>query len=132
MGKTSKGSYTFLISRKEYILCTISSLQSSQSSRLCTAKPHTDPHRIAIKLSRPAEPTIQNTLLILFNSPPEQFTIISHNWIELQHVIQDIYSDNTSHDLHSEALAQKITRVDLSLFFHLDFCSGWHVNSAVL
>lgn len=50
------------------------------------------------------------------NSVPDQFTVISHNWIELQQVVQGLYIDNPATDLHSEALAQRITRVGFDVF----------------
>ena len=110
------GDYFYMISRKEYIICSIqspSSQNSNQNSKLCTMKESSDPHRISFTLSHPLEDILNNTLLIQFDSVPKHFSIKSQNWLNLQQLIQDLYSqrESSSNDLFSEALAQKLTRV---------------------
>lgn len=129
------GDYYYMISRKEYIICTIQTLlfqNSNQKSKLCTMKASSDSHRISFSLSRPLEDIPNNTLLIKFSSIPEHFSIKSHNWLSLQQLLQELYlqHESSSPDLFSEALAQKLTRVFSS--YHLlllDFCSRWCFNS---
>lgn len=104
-----------MVSRKEYILCTVQSStfpSSSRITKLCSVKATSDPHSISISLLRPVETFNNNTLLIHFDSTPEHFSVISHNWLELQHVIQELYLEHSSsNDFQCEALVQKLTRV---------------------
>ena len=132
------GDYYYMISREEYIICTIQTLlfqNSNQKSKLCTMKASSDSHRISFSLSRPLEKLPNNTLLIKFSSIPEHFSIKSHNWLSLQQLLQELYLqlESSSPDLFSEALAQKITRVFSSYYtLIIDFCSRWCFNSSLL
>ena len=124
------GSYTFLVSKKEFIICcadfaetpiiTGSSMRRASSS-------------IFVTLRKPSPAPPLNTLLILQKETPSHFLVNSHNWLELQQVIQKLFSSRTlSLDLYKEALAQKLTRVPSSSPPSLDLRAGRRSGSAVL
>lgn len=88
---------------------------------------------IFVTLRKPSPAPPLNTLLILQKETPSHFLVSSHNWLELQQVIQKLFSSRTlSLDLYKEALAQKLTRVTPSSPFSLDLRAGRRFGSAVL
>ncbi len=88
---------------------------------------------IFVTLRKPSPAPPLNTLLILQKETPSHFLVNSHNWLELQQVIQKLFSSRTlSLDLYKEALAQKLTRVPSSSPPSLDLRAGRRSGSAVL
>lgn len=117
-----------MVSSKEYMICTVQPSiygSSSRGPKLCSVKKSSDPHHISLSFSRPIEDITDNTLLILFDEAPKHFTLVSHDWLELQKLVQDLYLEHSSNsnDYNSEALVQKITRVNLLIYSHKDLRS---------
>lgn len=116
------GSYTFLVSKKEFIICcadfTETPIITGSSMRRASSS-------IFVTLRKPSPAPPLNTLLILQKETPSHFLVNSHNWLELQQVIQKLFSSRTlSLDLYKEALAQKLTRVPSSSPPSLDLRAG--------
>lgn len=126
-----------MVSSKEYMICTVQPsvyTSSSRGHKLCSVKKSSNPHHISLSFSRPIEEIANNTLLILFDTDPEHFAYVSHDWLELQKLVQDLYLEcsSNSNDLSSEALVQKITRVRFLANSNKDLRSRWCVSPAVL
>ena len=103
------GSFTFLVSKKEFIICCA---DYAETPIISGSSMHRASSSIFVTLRKPSPAPSLNSLLILQKEVPSHFLVSSHNWLELQQVVQKLFSSRTlSLDLYKEALAQKLTRV---------------------
>lgn len=106
----------YLISRKEYILCTATfpnPILYDTQQRICTIEKSSSKCTLTVSLSSPISPDADSTLLLLLPHNPQSFSVVSHDWLDLQEVIQNLFlrEKTEARDYMTEALAQKLTRV---------------------
>lgn len=107
----------YLISRKEYILCTATFPNPTlydTSKPICTIEKDSTNHTLSLSLSTPIAPDADSTLLLLLPRNTQSFSVVSRDWLDLQEVIQNLFllhEKKETRDYMAEALAQKLTRV---------------------
>lgn len=114
----------YLISRKEYILCTATFPNPTlydTSKPICTLEKGSSNHTLSLSLSAPIAPDADSTLLLLLPRNTQSFSVVSRDWLDLQEVLQNLFllhEKKETRDYMAEALAQKLTRVGSSSRHH--------------
>ena len=114
----------YLISRKEYILCTATFPNPTlydTSKPICTLEKGSSNHTLSLSLSAPIAPDADSTLLLLLPRNTQSFSVVSRDWLDLQEVLQNLFllhEKKETRDYMTEALAQKLTRVGSSSRHH--------------
>ncbi|KAK8821550.1 hypothetical protein WA556_001999 [Blastocystis sp. ATCC 50177/Nand II] len=107
----------YLISRKEYILCTATFPNPTlydTSKPICTLEKGSSNHTLSLSLSAPIAPDADSTLLLLLPRNTQSFSVVSRDWLDLQEVLQNLFllhEKKETRDYMAEALAQKLTRI---------------------